>query len=722
MIIVMKCGENEEFNSNRIRNAIIQAANQISYPDFDLIDSLTNKICRLIMEKSKDNQIEVKEIENIVMSVLYSDAPDIAREYSSYKMDKERMAKNPTEIEKVLYSLEGVKEENANKDTTLTHIKNSYLAEIPSKEAMRAALPKAALEAHDRGVVYFHDMAYSFRSMENCRLLNLDELLQNGFELGGRWIEKPKSFLTACTITTQILSHVTGNSYGGCTIDLLHLAKFVDISRKKIEKEVENEINLVLDEISDTYSSNYEKVKTEIVKKRLQKEIEQGMQCFDYQNSTLCSSVGQAVFLTVSVYLNEDSDYTDDLILIFREMLKQRINGIKDKSGVRVNPNFPKILYFLDEDTMKGGKYYDITKLCAECSAKRLVPDYMSVKKHMELKGICTPSMGCRALLSPWINPETGKLQVWGRGNCGVQSLNLPYIAMENNSERSEKVLFKNLDHYLNIAYQDMLWRINHVAKIKAGSCPLLWVYGGMARLNPQDSLEKLVYGGFYTCALGYSGLYECVKYITDKNHWEEGEGKKLANKILDYLNKKNKEFGDKINVNIALYGTPAEALTDKFAKACLRDFGQVGDGTQRTYLTNSYHIPVFQEIDAFSKLSNEAQFSDKTQGGSISYIEVPNLSNNIGAMLELIEHIGNNCLYAEINSEVSQCENPDCLFSGYDFKKIVKNGEIRWQCPKCGEIERVRTNYRVCGYLSTLNHLTEGRAMDVFDRVKHLN
>lgn len=393
MITVMKHDKSEEFNSNRIRNAIIQAANQISYPNFDLIDSLTNKICRLIMDKSKDNQIEVKEIENTVMSVLYSDAPDIAREYSSYKMDKERMAKNPTEIEKVLYSLDGVKEENANKDTTLTHIKNSYLAEIPSKEAMRAALPKAALEAHDRGVVYFHDMAYSFRSMENCRLLNLDELLQNGFELGGRWIEKPKSFLTACTITTQILSHVTGNSYGGCTINLLHLAKFVNISRKKIEKEAEDEINLMLSEISDTYDFNYERVKAEIVKKRLQKEIEQGMQCFDYQNSTLCSSVGQAVFLTVSVYLNEDSNYTDDLILIFREMLKQRINGVKDKSGVKVNPNFPKILYFLDEDTMKGGKYYDITKLCAECSAKRLVPDYMSVKKHMELKGICTPSI-----------------------------------------------------------------------------------------------------------------------------------------------------------------------------------------------------------------------------------------------------------------------------------------------------------------------------------------
>ena len=396
---------------------------------------------------------------------------------------------------------------------------------------------------------------------------------------------------------------------------MLHLAKFVDVSRKKIEKEVEDEINLILNELSDTHDFNYEKIKTKLVNKKLQKEIEQGIQCFDYQNSTLCSSVGQAVFLTVSVYLNEDTQYTDDLIMIFEEMLKQRIRGVKDKSGVRVNPNFPKILYFLDKDTMRGGKYYNTTKLCAECSSKRLVPDYMSVKKHMELKGICTPSMGCRALLSPWVNPETGKLQVWGRGNCGVESLNLPYIAMENNNEHSEEVLFKNLDHYLAIAYQDMLWRINHVAKIKAKACPLLWVYGGMARLNPEDSLEKLVYGGFYTCTLGYSGLYECVKYITGENHWE-GNGKILAHKILDYLNEKNKKFGEKINVSIALYGTPSESLTDTFAKACLRDFGQVGDGTQRKYLTNSYHIPVFQEIDAFNKLTNEAQFSDKTQGG----------------------------------------------------------------------------------------------------------
>lgn len=391
-MIVIKENEKEEFDLNRIRNAIIQAANQISYPDFDLIDVLTDKIYEKIVMKQED-EIDVSEIENVVMSVLYDGTPDIARQYSSYKIEKERIAKNPTEIEKVLYSLKSVKEENANKDTTLTHIKNSYLAEIPSKEAMRAALPKNALEAHDRGVVYFHDMAYSFRSMENCRLLNLDELLQNGFELGGRWIEKPKSFLTACTITTQILSHVTGNSFGGCTINLLHLAKFVDVSRKKIEKEVEDEINLMLDEFSDMRDFNYKKIKTKLVNKKLQKEIEQGMQCFDYQNSTLCSSVGQAVFLTVSVYLNEDAQYTNDLIMIFEEMLKQRIRGVKDKSGVRVNPNFPKILYFLDKDTMRGGKYYNTTKLCAECSSKRLVPDYMSVKKHMELKGICTPSI-----------------------------------------------------------------------------------------------------------------------------------------------------------------------------------------------------------------------------------------------------------------------------------------------------------------------------------------
>ena len=500
------------------------------------------------------------------------------------------------------------------------------------------------------------------------------------------------------------------------------MAKFVDISRQKIKKEVLEEIGIITEELSDDYGLDYNKVVERIVEKRLAKEISQGMQCFDYQNSTLCSSVGQAVFLTVSVYLNEDPQYTDDLILIFKEMLKQRIKGTKDKSGAYVNPTFPKILYFLDKDTMRGGKYYDITRLCAECSAKRLVPDYMSVKKHMELKGVCTPSMGCRALLSPWVNPETNKLQTWGRGNLGVQSLNLPYIAMENNPNRSEEIFFKNLDHYLDIVYQDMLWRINHVAKIKAKSCPILWVYGGMAKLDPEDSLESLVYGGFYTCTTGYSGLYECTKYITGENHWEEGSGKNFAIRVLDYINERNAKFGEQVNVSIALYATPAETLTDKFAKACIKDFGHVGDGTQRNYLTNGYHIPVFHNIDAFSKLSKEAIFSDKTAGGSISYVEVPNLSNNVEAMLELIEHIGENCLYAEINSEVSQCENPDCMFSGYDFKKIVNKGEIRWQCPKCGETERVRTNFRVCGYMSTLNHLTEGRAQDVNERVKHLN
>ena len=381
-----------DFNPQKIKNAILQAYNQIGLPDFNKVESITEDIVNELKDWNEDI-INVTDIENLVMSYLYRELPLVAREYSSYKMEKERIAKNPTEIEKVFHSSDDVSSENANKDLTLSHIKNAYLAEIPSTEAMRNALPANCLDAHDRRVVYFHDMAYSFRSMENCRLLNLDRLLHNGFELGGRWIETPQSFLTACTITTQILSHATGNSFGGCTINLLHLAKFVDVSRQKIKKEVMEELNLITNELSNDYGLDYEKVITKITEKRLAKEINQGMQCFDYQNSTLCSSVGQAVFLTVSVYLNEDPKYTDDLILIFKEMLKQRIKGTKDKSGAYVNPTFPKILYFLDEDTMRGGKYYEITKLCAECSSKRLVPDYMSVKKHMELKGVCTPSI-----------------------------------------------------------------------------------------------------------------------------------------------------------------------------------------------------------------------------------------------------------------------------------------------------------------------------------------
>lgn len=395
-MIVVKKDKKCSYKREKIRNAIIAAANQISIPNFSQIDDVVDEIEKLIFDKAENEEIPVEEIENLTMSVLYEEMPEVARVFSAYKMDRERIATNPTEVEKVLYLSPDVAYENANKNPELAHIKGAYLAEIPSREEMRKALPKDCLEAHDRGVVYFHDMAYSIRPISNCELLNLDELLQNGFELGGRWIEKPHSFSTACTVVTQILSHVTGNTYGGCTINLLHLAKFVDVSRKKIEKEVDEELKTIFDNVSYSNGIDLETMKKELVEKRLNKEIEQGMQTFDYQNSTLCANIGQAVFLTVSVYLNEDPEYTDDLILVFKEMLKQRIAGVPNKNGVRENPNFPKILYFLDEDTMRGGKYYDITKLCAECSAKRLVPDYMSVKKHMELKGVVTPSMGKR--------------------------------------------------------------------------------------------------------------------------------------------------------------------------------------------------------------------------------------------------------------------------------------------------------------------------------------
>lgn len=411
--IVMQVQKNNKlypFDINKIEKAIIQAYNQIGYPDFRKITEVTSEIYEDLINRN-ELILDVKDIENTVMGYLYLYLPDVAREYSQYKMKKERINKNPTDIEKVIYVKEDVSQENANKNAELAHIKNAYLAEIPSRNAMREALPKDCLDAHDKNIVYFHDMAYSIRQVHNCELLNLDTLLQNGFELGGRWIEKPHSFATACTVVTQILSHVTGNTYGGCTVNLLHLAKFVDVSRQKIKAEVIEEWN----EIGYKYT---EEKLNEIVKKRLAKEIEQGMQTFDYQNSTLCSNVGQAVFLTVSVYLNEDSTYTDDLILVFKEMLRQRIHGIPNKYGICENPNFPKILYFLDEDTMRGGKYYDITKLCAECSSKRLVPDYMSVKKHLETKGVVTPSMGCRALLSPYKN-EKGEYITWGRFNCG---------------------------------------------------------------------------------------------------------------------------------------------------------------------------------------------------------------------------------------------------------------------------------------------------------------
>lgn len=718
---VLKGIELSEFNLVKIRNAIIQAANQVEYPDFKKIDFIVDELNDILWaEFGNEEPIPVEVIENYVMSLLYRELPEAAREYSSYKIEKERAAKNPTEVEKVLSVKSEVSHENANKDAELAHIQNAYLAEIPSRAAMRKALPKDCLEAHDKGAVYFHDMAYSIRNVHNCELLNLNELLQNGFELGGRWICKPHSFLTACTIVTQILSHVTGNTYGGCTINLLHLAKFVDVSRQKIRKEVENEVNTILSHVSDD-NFQYDKIINELVEERLKEEIKQGMQTFDYQNSTLCSNVGQAVFLTVAVYLNENEQYKDDLILVFKEMLRQRINGIPNKDGVAENPNFPKILYFLDEDTMKGGKNYDITKLCAECSSKRLVPDYMSVKKHLEIKGVVTPSMGCRALLSEYKDPITGEHVTYGRFNCGVSSLNLPYIAMENNPDHDEDILFENLKHYLEISNRNLIWRVNHVAKIKAKVCPILWQYGGLAKLNPEDTLESLVYGGYATVTTGYSGLYEAVKYITGEGHWE-GKGNKLAHKILDFLNENNRVLGEKINVSVALYATPAETLTDRFARACIRDFGHIGDGSQRHFETNGYHIPVFHEINAFDKLGTEVQFSEKTLGGSISYVEVPCLTNNLDVMLDIIEFIGYNCLYGEINSEASNCYN--CSFTGHDFKKtLAADGTIRWVCPSCGEMDpkKVKTSYRVCGYLS--NQIpNQGRSEDILNRVKHLN
>lgn len=654
------------------------------------------------------------------MSVLYREAPQVAREFSAYKMHKEQIKKNPTEVDKVLHVDSEIDTENANKKAVLTHIKNAYLAEIPSREEMRKAFPPACIEAHDRGVVYAHDMGYSIRDMHNCELLNLDYLLQHGCLINNTWVGKPHSFQVACTVSTQILTHVTSNTYGGCTVNLLALAKFVDVSRQRIRKEVEDEMMLVLEDISDTWGLDFDRTRDKIVEKRLAREIEQGMQTFTYQNQTLCSDVGQAVFLTISVYLNEDPQYTDDLILVFKELLKQRIAGVPNQQGIAENPNFPKILYFLDEDTMRGGKYYDVTRLCAECSAARLVPDYMSVKKHLELKGVVTPSMGCRALLSAY-KDEDGNFITWGRFNCGVMSLNLPYIAMENNADKSEEQLFANLDRYLGVANQGMIWRVNHIAKIKAEVCPILWQYGGLATLKPEENLESLVYGGYATVTLGYSGLHEAVKFITGENHWE-GKGRELAHKILNYLNRNNAELGERINVSVALYSTPAETLTDKFAKACIRDFGTIDGENVRNFETNGYHVPVFQEMDAFTKLSTEAQFSDKTLGGSISYVEVPNMSNNIEAMLELIEHIGNECLYAEINSEISTCSS--CDFHGYDFTKVyAPDGTIRWKCPNCGEQdpEKVKTSYRICGYISNYTP-NQGRSEDIMNRVKHLN
>lgn len=718
-MVVIKDNKEMPYDSNKIRRAIIQAANQIKLPDFDFIDSLTNEITTKVVMKGK-NAVSNSEIENIVMSVLYDKAPDIARQYSNYKIDKERAKKNPTEIEKVLYVNDDIKYENGNKNPNLVHIKNAYLAEIPSKEMLKKLLPKDCWDAHERSIVYFNDSAYSARNLLNCCLWNLEDMFK-GCAINSTYIETPKSFRTACTVASQALTMATSSQFGGITINLLHLAKFVDVSRKKIETEVEEEIHLMLDNFCDNEKSNFdvEKVKTKMVNKRLQKEIEDGMQTFLYQTNTLCSGTGQAAFLSVGCWLNEDPKYSDDLIMVYKELIKQRLKGMRQEDGTYANPNFPKILYVLDKDTMKGGKYYEITKLSAKCSAQRLVPDYLGLKKHLKLKGVLTFPMGCRSLLNSY-QDDNGNYITWGRANMGVQTLNLPYIAMENNKKHSEEILFKNLEHYLEIAQRDMLWRANHIAKIKAKDNPLALVYGGYLRLKPEDTLEKYVYSGYFTISLGYAGLREAVYYITGEDQFHK-KGNKLAHKILDFLNEKNDELREKTGIAAGLYGTPMETGVEKFAKACIRDFGQIGDGTQNLYITNSYHHHVSDKVDAFTKLIDEAQFSDKTSSGSISYVEVPNLSNNIDAMLEIIECIGENCLYGEVNSEVSHCKT--CGFSRHDFKKVLIDNRVFWKCPKCGETNpnKVLTSYRICGYISNYTP-NKGRSQDIYNRVKHLN
>lgn len=718
-MVVIKNNKEIPYDSNKIRRAIIQAANQIKLPDFDFIDSLTNEITTKVVMKGK-NAVSNSEIENIVMSVLYDKAPDIARQYSNYKIDKERAKKNPTEIEKVLYVNDDIKYENGNKNPNLVHIKNAYLAEIPSKEMLKKLLPKDCWDAHERSIVYFNDSAYSARNLLNCCLWNLEDMFK-GCAINSTYIETPKSFRTACTVASQALTMATSSQFGGITINLLHLAKFVDVSRKKIETEVEEEIHLMLDNFCDNEKSNFdvEKVKTKIVNKRLQKEIEDGMQTFLYQTNTLCSGTGQAAFLSVGCWLSEDPKYSNDLIMVYKELIKQRLKGMRQEDGTYANPNFPKILYVLDKDTMKGGKYYEITKLSAKCSAQRLVPDYLGLKKHLKLKGVLTFPMGCRSLLNSY-QDDNGNYITWGRANMGVQTLNLPYIAMENNKKHSEEILFKNLEHYLEIAQRDMLWRANHIAKIKAKDNPLALVYGGYLRLKPEDTLEKYVYSGYFTISLGYAGLREAVYYITGEDQFHK-KGNKLAHKILDFLNEKNDELREKTGIAAGLYGTPMETGVEKFAKACIRDFGQIGDGTQNLYITNSYHHHVSDKVDAFTKLIDEAQFSDKTSSGSISYVEVPNLSNNIDAMLEIIECIGENCLYGEVNSEVSHCKT--CGFSRHDFKKVLIDNRVFWKCPKCGETNpnKVLTSYRICGYISNYTP-NKGRSQDIYNRVKHLN
>ncbi len=726
MKIIKRSGCEVDFDITKIIAAITKGNNEMRDAD-KLSAGQIREIAIKVENKCKamSHAPSVEEIQDLVEEqIMAHSAYALARSYITYRYTRSLVRKSNTTDEQILALIEcnneEVKQENSNKNPTVNSVQRDYMAGEVSKDiTKRILLPQDIVEAHEQGIIHFHDADYFAQHMHNCDLVNLEDMLQNGTVISGTMIEKPHSFSTACNIATQIIAQVASSQYGGQSISLTHLAPFVDVSRKKIRKDVESELALLGTQADETVISK-------IVEKRLRDEINKGVQMIQYQVVTLMTTNGQAPFVTVFMYLGEaENERTRaDLAIIIEEMLQQRIQGVKNEAGVWITPAFPKLIYVLEEENIhEDSPYYYLTKLAAKCTAKRMVPDYISEKVMLKNKvdkngeGHCYTCMGCRSFLTPYVDPETGKAKYYGRFNQGVVTINLVDVALSSGGDMDR--FWKIFDERLELCYRALMCRHNRLLGTKSDAAPILWQYGALARLKKDEPIDKLLYGGYSTISLGYAGLYECVKYMTGKSHTDPS-ATPFALEVMKHLNEATARWKAQENIDFSLYGTPLESTTFKFAKCLQKRFGVIPGVTDKNYITNSYHIHVSEQIDAYSKLEFEAQFQKLSPGGAISYVEVPNMQNNLEAVLDVMKFIYDHIMYAELNTKSDYCQV--CGYSGEIQVVSDEDGKLVWECPQCKNRDQNKMNVarRTCGYIGT-QFWNQGRTQEIKDRVMHL-
>ena len=723
MKIIKRNGTEVPFDITKIIVAVSKA-NQSVDEQLRLSREQITQIAAAVTDRCQhlNRAVSVEEVQDMVENQLMDvQAHDVARHYITYRYVQNLKRQTNTTDERILSLIEcnneEVKQENSNKNPTVNSVQRDYMAgEISKDLTARLLLPPDIVKAHQEGLIHFHDADYFAQHMHNCDLVNLEDMLQNGTVISGTFIEKPHSFSTACNIATQIIAQVASNQYGGQSISLTHLAPFVEVSRKKIAAEVESE----MEGLPVT-----EERKKAIVEKRLRAEINRGVQTIQYQVVTLMTTNGQAPFITVFMYLGEARTPQEkaDLAIIIEETIRQRYQGVKNEAGVWITPAFPKLIYVLEEDNIRpGSPYYYLTELAAKCTAKRMVPDYISEKKMLELKvdktgeGHCYTCMGCRSFLTPYVDPETNQPKYYGRFNQGVVTINLVDVALSSGGNFEE--FWKIFDERLDLCHRALQCRHKRLLGTLSDAAPILWQYGALARLKKGEKIDKLLYGGYSTISLGYAGLYECVKYMTGKSH-TDAEAKPFALSVMQHMNDCCKAWKQAENMDYSLYGTPLESTTYKFASCLQKRFGIIPGITDKNYITNSYHVHVSEPIDAFTKLKFESEFQELSPGGAISYVEVPNMQDNLEAVMSVLQFIYDNIMYAELNTKSDYCQC--CGYDG-EIQIVEDDGKLVWECPKCGNRDQSKLNVarRTCGYIGT-QFWNQGRTQEIRDRVLHL-